>query len=524
MDGVPQHFGEQEDLQDRIRRLEGELATAESALADALQVRLSWIWETDADLRLTRFVGQLEEIVGTPSQDFIGTSLIALMDDIISPAAQRQLATLREHGAFHEYLTSTRTRRGLRHVKASAKPIYDVTGTFLGYRGMSWDCTDEIAACQKAETTGRNLADAVKYISAGISVFDAEMRLVACNDRYLELLELPPQLGIPGTTYEAFSRFLAERGDYGSVDIERVTRLRLEMMKNPMPMRFERTRSNGAVVEIKTHPLPEGGSVTTFTDITDIRRHEREMAEHARVAAEHARELERSNAELEQFAYVASHDLQEPLRMVASYCQLLQRRYQSRLDADADEFIGYAVEGATRMQRLINDLLAYSRVGRRTRPHEPVPLLDVVRIALANLDTAISESSAHIDVGQLPTILGDRSQLTQLIQNLLSNAIKFRRDEAIEIRIEAKPHEDGWQITIADNGIGIPPEFVDRVFLIFQRLHDRSEYPGTGIGLAIAKKVVDQHGGNIWIESTPGEGTRFHFTLRAIGAPEVHPC
>lgn len=208
--------------------------------------------------------------------------------------------------------------------------------------------------------------------------------------------------------------------------------------------------------------------------------------------------------------------------MVASYCQLLQRRYQGKLDQDADEFIGYAVEGAGRMQRLINDLLSYSRVGRRGNAFEPLAMSEVVRAALANLRSAIAESGARVEVGELPIVEGDRTLLAQLFQNLVGNAIKFRREEPVVVRIGAEPEAEGsmWRVTVEDNGIGIDPAYADRVFLIFQRLHDRGKYPGTGIGLAIAKKVVEYHGGRIWIDSAPGRGSRFNFTLPAADTPE----
>lgn len=202
--------------------------------------------------------------------------------------------------------------------------------------------------------------------------------------------------------------------------------------------------------------------------------------------------------------------------MVASYCQLLQRRYNEKLDKDANEFIGFAVEGANRMQRLINDLLSYSRIGRKGGDPVPFEFADAVTGAVANLKAAISDSGAIVDVGPLPRIVGVRMQLTQLMQNLIGNAIKFHRDGVTPtIGVSAVAEDAMCHIVVEDNGIGIEPQYLERVFLIFQRLHERNKYPGTGIGLAIAKKVIEYHGGRIWIESTPGQGSRFHFTLPA---------
>jgi len=248
-----------------------------------------------------------------------------------------------------------------------------------------------------------------------------------------------------------------------------------------------------------------------------------------------AEELARSNRELEQFAYVASHDLQEPLRMIASYTQLLERRYRDKLDKDAGEFIQYAVEGATRMQVLINDLLNYSRLGTRGKPFAPTECNEVLSRALENLKIAIQDAGASVSHAPLPTVLGDGTQLIQLFQNLISNAIKFRGKAAPRVEIGATPgvgpapvdqksrmHAKGvaqesggpeWVFWVRDNGIGIEEQYFERIFVIFQRLHTREQYPGTGIGLAICKKIVERHSGRMWVESAPGRGTTFFFTI-----------
>jgi PAS domain S-box-containing protein len=260
-------------------------------------------------------------------------------------------------------------------------------------------------------------------------------------------------------------------------------------------------------VSLNSIETESGPFVLAFVrDVTDRKRAEEELANRAE-------ELARSNAELEQFAYVASHDLQEPLRMVSSYTQLLARRYKGSLDKDADEFIAYAVEGAQRMQALIQDLLAFSRVGTKGKPFEEFGASEAVEAALANLHVAVKESQANVVVGDLPAVKADRGQFVQLFQNLIGNAIKFRGEGPPEVRVAAKRHGREWVFSVRDNGIGIDPAYLDRIFIVFQRLHTRKEYPGTGIGLAIGKKIVARHGGRIWVESEEGKGSTFFFSL-----------
>jgi signal transduction histidine kinase len=254
--------------------------------------------------------------------------------------------------------------------------------------------------------------------------------------------------------------------------------------------------------------------------LEDVRlRQERARAQEQ--LATKVEELARSNCDLEQFAYVASHDLQEPLRMVAAYTQLLSERYQGKLDSAADRYISYAVEGATRMQALLEDLLAFSRVGRNGAMPAPTDVNSAINEVLKNLDLALKEHGVTVTCHPLPTVMADRFQVVQLFQNLLGNAIKFRAKRNPCITISAEPKGREWLFSVFDNGIGIAEEHKDLVFKIFQRLHTRTEYPGNGVGLAICKKIVEHNGGRIWIESELGRGSNFRFTFPAAVADKA---
>jgi signal transduction histidine kinase len=245
--------------------------------------------------------------------------------------------------------------------------------------------------------------------------------------------------------------------------------------------------------------------------------HELGQVDAARESVERqALELSRSNADLEQFAYVASHDLQEPLRKIASFCQALQTRYRGRLDERADQYIDFAVDGAKRMQTLINDLLAFSRVGRDGGQPRPVALAAVLADVRDALAASIEDTGARIEAGELPTVLGDESLLRSLFQNLLANSLRFHGEEPPVVRISSQRLDGDWEIAITDNGIGIEPEYAERVFLIFQRLHGRDVYEGSGIGLALARKIVEYHGGRIWLDTDRAGGASFHLTLPAV--------
>jgi PAS domain S-box-containing protein len=399
------------------------------------------------------------------------------------------------------------------------------------YGSINWDLTKK----QQAEST---LRDAVAefeelYHSApcGYHSLDPTGKIVQINRTELQMLGYAESeiieckqivdLLTPEsiTTYAENFPLLKTRGWIHDIELQMI-------------------RKDGQIVPVSATVVglhdPQGnylGNRTTVIDISDrVRLRNQAQIQH--------QELIRSNAELEQFAHIASHDLQEPLRMVISYLQLLERRYQGKLDRDADEFIDYAVDGAIRMQTLIQALLSYARVSSRKQPFELVKCDLVLQDAISNLHVAITESAAIISHDSLPTVWGDATQLTQVFQNLIANAIKFRREIPPEIHISVELNPSGWCFAIADNGIGIESQYLDRIFVIFQRLHTRISYPGTGIGLAICKKIVERHGGTIWVESIPTQlnselspplavqpefyGSIFYFTIPDVGSIAPH--
>ena len=341
----------------------------------------------------------------------------------------------------------------------------------------------------------------------GISLLDSERRVLESNN----MLERIVRMNREGLAAGAYRGRKYIREDGTEILPGELASTRAIVENGPV-----RDVVNGIVLEdgqtiwtqVSAAPLglPDPRIVVITQDITARKRAEEELR---RIMEE----LKRSNAELEQFAYVASHDLQEPLRAVTGMVQLLGQRYKGKLDENADEYIGHAVDAATRMQNLINDLLDYSRVERFGKRFEATDLERSLQVTLSNLQVAIEESHARVTHDPLPTVMADPGQMSQLLQNLIGNAIKFRSENPLQIHISAEKVENAWHFSIRDNGIGIEPQYFERIFLVFQRLHTRREYPGTGIGLSLCKRIVERHGGRIWVESQLGLGSTFHFTI-----------
>jgi PAS domain S-box-containing protein len=355
---------------------------------------------------------------------------------------------------------------------------------------------------------------------------DCESRFIRINSAMARVFKLKEPRDAIGKS--DFDFFLPEHARQAFEDEQAIIR-----SGQPLVNREEKeTWPDGTVTWVSTTKVAirdkKDHIVGTFGISRDITG--RKQAEAA--LAKSAQELARSNRELEQFAYVASHDLQEPLRMIASYLQLLDRRYKETLDPNGREFLAFAVDGAKRLQNLIHDLLLYSRVGREGETFAWTNCEESLARALVNLKFSIEESHARITHGPLPRIMADSTELTQLLQNLIGNAIKFRGEHAPEIhiavelrkapqagKVSASSPREEWVFAITDNGIGIEPQYFERIFVVFQRLHTRDEFPGTGIGLALCKRIIERHGGRIWVESQPGKGTTFWFTIPQTNTP-----
>jgi len=390
-------------------------------------------------------------------------------------------------------------------VSLHSRAIRDSAGRIIYFDGAAQD----ISARKNAEEALRQSEEKYRRFFeedlAGNYITTPDGRLLACNPTFVRMFGYASAEEAQGTRLASLYANPAARDEF------------VELVRRRQQLRYHEKELRGRdgslmyVIENAIGVFDDAGELVEIRGyiLDDTERRKKEQA-----LAKQAAELARSNAELEQFAYVASHDLQEPLRMISSYTQLLARRYQGKLGADADDFIAFAVDGAKRMQQLITDLLAYSRVGTRGREMRATSAEATLADALANLRTAIQENAVVVTQSALPEVFADPTQLSQMFQNLIGNAIKFRDAAEPRIHVACEDGVDGlWHFSVQDNGVGIDEKYSERIFQVFQRLHNRKEYPGTGIGLAICKKIAERHGGRIWVESQPGHGSTFRFTI-----------
>jgi len=453
--------------------------------------------------KITDVNAATEAATGCPRAALIGTDFCDYFTEPEKARAGYQ-HVFRE-GFVRDYPLELRHRDGhLTAVLYHASVYRDTGGKVLGVFAAAWDVTERKRAqeaLQKASAYNRSLLEAsldpLVTIGADGKITDVNAATEAATGYVRAAL-----IGADFSDY--FTEPEKARAGYQQVFREGFVR------DYPLDLRHRDGHVTPVLYSASVYRDQSGSVIGVFAaarDITERKRAEEQIRRYTE-------DLRRSNQDLEHFAYVASHDLQEPRRTVSSFSQLLARRYQGKMGAEADEFIGFIVDGATRMQTLINDLLSFSRIGTRGNPFTEVTCNSRVEAAKENLDAAVAESGASILYQNLPTLVADPMQLTQLFQNLFSNAIKFRRQGVPpQIEVSATRVERAWRLSVRDNGIGIDREYFDRIFVIFQRLHGREDYPGTGIGLAVCKKIVERHGGRIWVESEPGKGSTFHFTI-----------
>jgi len=490
-----------------------EAVRKQAAMLDAAH---ECIMTLDPEGTITYWNRGAERLYGWQKQEAEGQNANALLRTRFPESQEELWPKLLESGLWEGELINV-TRDGVPVTVASSWTLLkDEKGNASAILEISSDVTERKKAELALAESEAKLRITFATMADGIGIVGLDERVTDCNEAILRLTQRSREeiIGKP------FVDLLAP--EFRSLIPDARKLLVGAVLVRTAPNRREREtvrtdsqllRKSGESVDIEAnisliedtagHPA---AFLVAARDVTERKQMEQQLDDTLA-------DLQRSNAELQQFAYIASHDLQEPLRMIASYIQLIEEDYKGKLDADADQYIAFTVDGAKRMQTLIDDLLAYSRAGTQGEPFMPTSMNSVLSEAIANLEVAIGESHAVVTHDQLPTVLGDESQLIQLFQNLVGNAIKFRSDDAPIIHVGAEETKDGWVFSVRDNGIGIDMKYAERIFTVFQRLHAREDYPGTGIGLAVVKKIVERHGGRMWVESAPAQGSTFYFTL-----------
>jgi PAS domain S-box-containing protein len=493
------------DITDR-KRTRDELHLSRERLALALKAGRSGTFDWDIRKNINRWSPETEALYGLAPGTFGGTyedweSLVVPED--LGPARAAIEDSLKVGEFASEWRIRQRKDGQIRWIDARAKVLFDEDGNPNRMMGINVDVTERKQVEEKLKIASEYTRSLIEASLDPLVTISRDGKITDVNQAAEKATGISRDQLIGSDFCGYFTEPEQARAGYQQAFAEGT------VCDYPLAIRGK----SGAVTEVlynasvfKNQAGEVEGVFAAARDVTERKRAEKELALRAE-------ELARSNADLQQFAYVASHDLQEPLRMVASYTQLLGKRYRGKLDADADDFIGYAVDGAHRMQQLVNDLLAYSRVGTRAREFAPIECESVLRAVLGNLKAAIEETRAVISHDGLPAVQADETQLGQIFQNLIGNALKFHGADVPRVHISVRRQDGEWCFSVRDNGIGIDPHDADRIFVIFQRLHAGREYAGTGIGLAITKKIVERHGGRIWVESTPGQGSTFIFTI-----------
>lgn len=525
-----------ERLQDEIderRDIESELLVARETLEQAVQARTAALQATESRLRaaieaavnavivinrngtIETFNRAAENMFGLTAEEAIGQNVKVLMPSEYASQHDGYLESyLRtgESGVIGQIreLTGRRSNGSEFPIElsvAEAVPNETFVGTVTDITTRKQAENDLLQRDRELAAQANLLQGVFDTISHGIAVRDRDMRMVTWNQKYQEMFPQPSSVLRPGVSFEEQVDFVARSG-FGPMD----PTIRESEVFTSQPASGDSSpelvfdTQDGRSITVSQHKMPDGRSLYMYTDITEVRQYQQDLAQRAE-------QLQRSNEELEQFAHVASHDLQEPLRMVRSYCELIKDNYADRLDEDGREFLEFAVDGANRMRGLIQDLLRLSRVGSGDVTMEIVDCNNLMRQVRDDLQASIDERDAQLLVEDLPVVRGNEALLRQVLQNLVSNALKFTKQDPVIVKVSARETPDYWEFSVEDNGIGIDPKFAERIFTIFQRLHTRDEFPGNGMGLAICRKIIDRHGGRIWLDTGHREGTRFLFSL-----------
>ncbi|MGA3061477.1 MAG: PAS domain S-box protein, partial [Candidatus Bathyarchaeia archaeon] len=489
------------DITER-KKTEEKLRAASSYSRSLIEASLDPLVTISSDGKITDVNKATESVTGFSRRQLIGSDFSTYFTNPVK--ARKGYKEVFREGFVRDYPLAIKHKSGqITDVLYNATVYRNEKGEIQGVFAAAHDVTERKLAEQKllaAYSYSRSLIEASLDPLVTIS---KEGKITDVNKATEDVTGCSRKELIGSDFSDYFTEPDQARAGYQKVFTEGY------VMDYPLAIRHKFGTITDVLYNASVYRNPQGeiqGVFAAARDITVRKAMENEIKQTME-------KLKQSNAELEQFAYVASHDLQEPLRMVASYVQLIERRYKGKLDPEADEFIAYAVDGANRMRGLIDDLLTYSRVSRLGKPFEQTNLESTLDAVLKNLQVSIAENDAVVTHDKLPVVIADGGQLVQLLQNLIGNAIKFHGKEAPRVHVSAQVKENEYLFSVRDNGIGIAPEYIDRLFKIFQRLHTREEYPGSGIGLAVCKKIVERHGGRIWIESQMGKGSTIYFTL-----------
>ncbi|MGE5353229.1 MAG: PAS domain S-box protein [Acidobacteriota bacterium] len=492
--GIATDITEQMDAEDVIRR-ERELF---EGIFNSIPVMVTTY---DPKLKTFRLNKELKSHLGWTEEDTLDGNFMEKVypDPILRKEVSDFMKSL-EPG-WREFLV---TAKDGSRFESSWSNVWLTDNTHIG---IGLDISRNKETERQLRESRQGLIEAQRLAHMGSFTFDASTGMLDWMDEVFNIFERDPDKGHP-SLQDVMNYVHPDDREYVDACLDEA-----QKDKKTLSMEYRIVTDNGNVKYLRYIGNPifdsNGNLVKRFGTVLDITEN-KEAELKLKTTLEN---LERSNRELEQFAYIASHDLQEPLRMVSNFARLLAQRYQDHLDDNANEFIAFMVEGTKRMQNLISDLLQYARVTTKAQPFEATDMTQIMDYVTADLRMAIDEKNAYLNYGKLPEIMADPIQMRQLMQNLVANAIKFKGNKDPEISIEARSNEKEWVFCVRDNGIGIAPEYHDRIFIIFQRLHEREKYAGTGIGLALCKKIVERHGGRIWVESEERQGAAFYFTI-----------